>query len=114
MKAAMGTIPSKAEVNQGAERLHHMPQLDALRAFAITVESVRGIIGWLLSYTFNLHAAKQGWPEGSVAHLWSLSVEEQFYVLWPWIVLYLPRRWLVPAVITVASVGPLFRWAYIL
>ncbi|MEM9825831.1 MAG: acyltransferase [Planctomycetota bacterium] len=26
-------------------------------------------------------------------HLWSLAIEEHFYLLWPWIVLFLPQRW---------------------
>jgi peptidoglycan/LPS O-acetylase OafA/YrhL len=28
-------------------------------------------------------------------HFWSLAVEEQFYLVWPWVVLATPSRWLV-------------------
>ena len=31
------------------------------------------------------------------SHLWTLSVEEQFYLAWPWVILLVPRRYL-PAV----------------
>ncbi|WP_285114054.1 acyltransferase [Leifsonia sp. fls2-241-R2A-40a] len=37
-------------------------------------------------------------------HLWSLAIEEQFYLLWPALLLLLPKRWLVLAV-TTAGVG---------
>ena len=47
------------------------------------VEPARRIVWWLLSYTFNIHMARRGWFEPNVAHFWSLSVEEQFYVAWP-------------------------------
>jgi peptidoglycan/LPS O-acetylase OafA/YrhL len=32
-------------------------------------------------------------------HLWSLGIEEQFYLAWPWVLCLLPRRWLMPAII---------------
>jgi len=45
-------------------------------------------------------------PQGSYAHLghlWTLCIEEQFYLFWPWLALLLPRRFL-PSV-TLGLVG---------
>ncbi len=83
-------------------------------AYAINLDPARGIIGWLLTYTLNIHMAQQGWYEAHFAHFWSLAVEEQFYLCWPWLILFLPRKWLLPAILAVVSVGPLYRWSYVL
>ena len=36
------------------------------------------------------------------AHLWSLAIEEQFYLLWPVVLIVTPRRWLAPLTATAA------------
>ncbi|MGH2416193.1 MAG: acyltransferase family protein, partial [Microcystaceae cyanobacterium] len=47
----------------------------------------------------------------SVSHFWSLAVEEQFYLLLPWLILFLPKKSLLPTIIILILVGPLFRLA---
>lgn len=49
---------------------------------------------WL--YTTNLSIAwANEWQFGALDHFWSLAIEEQFYLLWPVIVLFLSRQRLV-------------------
>jgi peptidoglycan/LPS O-acetylase OafA/YrhL len=43
------------------------------------------------------------------AHFWTLSVEEQFYLGWFFVVVVAPRRWLVPAILACIAVGPIYR-----
>jgi peptidoglycan/LPS O-acetylase OafA/YrhL len=80
-------------------------------AATIDLGDVRDTIFWHLAYMSNyLFAARQYW--GSVtAHFWSLSVEEQFYILWPALILFAPRQLLLKLVISAIAIGPIFRLA---
>lgn len=77
--------------------------------------AVLGIAGfrkpllWHLTYSTNLYNAITGQWAGVTAHLWTLAVEEQFYLFWPWVILFLPRSRLLPLVGAIAFSGPLFR-----
>jgi len=62
--------------------------------FVLKIEPVRETFAWHIFYLSNLYMAKIGSYPGSVSHLWSLAIEEQFYLFWPWIILLLPRKFL--------------------
>lgn len=82
--------------------------------FLLHNQGVRASFGWHLAYLTNvklsLDAARNLYPDWSVGHFWSLAVEEQFYLVWPWVVLFLSRRNLVRAVVLLACAGPAFRF----
>lgn len=60
-----------------------------------------------LTYTMNYHEARR-W---SLGHLWSLAVEEQFYLLWPLILLTLGQLRSVRFLIVLVAVAPFLRLA---
>ncbi len=47
-------------------------------------------------------------PDGA-GPFWSLGVEEQFYLVWPWLVLWLSRKWVAYVAIAVIVVEPIVR-----
>lgn len=63
---------------------------------------------WHLFYLSNV-AGASGMNLGYTTHFWSLSVEEQFYLLWPAVILFAPRRWLSVVIWSVIAMGPLWR-----
>lgn len=80
----------------------------ALASLALSLAP--GVLLSLWTYTFNLYGAVAGGLSGSlVSHFWSLAVEEQFYLLWPWVVLCLPRRGVLVAIGLALVVAPLSR-----
>ncbi|HSW21884.1 MAG TPA: acyltransferase [Burkholderiaceae bacterium] len=69
---------------------------------------------YLLSFTFNWHMIVGFWP-GHVdwapfGHLWTLSVEQQFYLLFPLLVLLVPVRMQTATMLALVVAGPLMRW----
>jgi peptidoglycan/LPS O-acetylase OafA/YrhL len=68
------------------------------------VRPVPETLGWTLSYAANFYFFLRGGWNGPISHFWSLAVEEQFYLVWPWVMLFVPARWLKATVIgTVAA-----------
>jgi peptidoglycan/LPS O-acetylase OafA/YrhL len=64
---------------------------------------------WIFTGTVNwLIAWQNEWPL-AISHLWSVCVQEQFYLFWPMLILFLPRKWILPAIVTVALGGIAFR-----
>ena len=58
-------------------------------------QSTAGLLGSALSFTFNWYEGRTGWAPAGWDVLWSLSIEEAFYLGFPLLCIWLPRRLLV-------------------
>jgi peptidoglycan/LPS O-acetylase OafA/YrhL len=85
-----------------------------LRGYSQQMNTSLANQGWLWTYATNiLIAIRQDWSTAvpGANHLWSLAVEEQFYALWPAVVLLSTRRRLIVTCLVLIAAAPLIRTA---
>jgi peptidoglycan/LPS O-acetylase OafA/YrhL len=60
----------------------------------------------------NFHMAQlPNYPDGT-AHYWTLAIQQQFYLLWPLVIFFTPRRLLAPMMLFTAAIAPFSRWYF--
>lgn len=65
---------------------------------------------YLLTYTLNYCKVSPAFvPSTLYGHLWSLAIEEQFYLAWPLLLYFLPSRWIPRVLVTMLLVCPVLR-----
>jgi peptidoglycan/LPS O-acetylase OafA/YrhL len=69
---------------------------------------------WHVLFASNFYIAKLGYWPPDVSHLWSLSVQEQFYLLWPVLILLTPRRWFLALLVIMVTMAFGYRLGCIL
>lgn len=77
--------------------------------FILNFENIREIILWFVFYISNyLMYIKMDWT-GAMSHFWTLAVEEQFYLFWPLIILFTPKKYLLKIIFLFILTGIFFR-----
>ncbi len=103
----------------GAYHIRRFLRLAPALYLMIAIGCVMGLdyfwdgLGWHLAFLTNFYTLIHNeWP-GAVSHLWSLSLQEQFYVVWPLVILLVPRRYLPWALLGIMASAFAFRfWAF--
>lgn len=81
-------------------RIFPLYYLTLLALWFLDVPAVREKMIWLVTYTTNVYMAAQATWIGSSDHLWSLAVEEQYYLFFPFLLFFIPQKrtgWIFPA-----------------
>lgn len=80
-----------------------------LGAALLNIAHARDTFWWHAAFLTNHYIGQTGiWPQ-LLSHFWTLAVEQQFYLVWPWLLLGLPRQtlpWLFGLLIVA---GPFMR-----
>lgn len=74
----------------------------------LAFDIIKPALPYYLTYTSNLYFSFHPW-DNTASHFWSLAVEEQFYLVWPWVIIFLPKQYLLRAIVFTISIAPLFR-----
>jgi peptidoglycan/LPS O-acetylase OafA/YrhL len=83
-------------------------------AALVDVGYVRNTFFWHLTYLTNIYISIKGITLGAITHFWSLAVEEQFYLIWPWVVIFTPKKQLLGVILVFIVTGPCFRMISVL
>lgn len=76
-----------------ALRIFPIYYLLVLALYIINYPDIRNYIGYHLSYTTNILCYRTNqW--NLFSHVWTLCIEEQFYLLWPWLIIFVQERYL--------------------
>ena len=78
-------------------------------AYALNVPFMRQSLPWHLAYLSNVWMALKGSWVAWISPLWSLAVEEQFYIVWPFLILWVRRSWLPGVIGAGIAAGPIWR-----
>jgi peptidoglycan/LPS O-acetylase OafA/YrhL len=66
---------------------------------------------YAMTHTYNIAVGvEESQRNFFFTHLWSLNVEEQFYLLWPLLIYFTPRALLPRVLVGFLLLGPILRW----
>jgi peptidoglycan/LPS O-acetylase OafA/YrhL len=75
-----------------------------------TDTNIKSAFLYFLTYTSNFYFFQiQHW-DGMISHLWTLAVEEQFYLIWPWLMLLVNKKYLLHIILGFITIGVVSQW----
>lgn len=77
--------------------------------FIFNISNFKELWPWLISYSPNIYIMLKGQWLGTWDHLWSLAVEEQYYLIFPYFILFFNKKKHVNFLFVMISIGLLSR-----
>lgn len=117
-------LRSKDKITQGADvkkafvtfyirrslRIFPVYYVLLLVLFVFNVAAVRESFWWHFFYGSNFFFWSKGAFGGELSHFWSLAVEEQFYLIWPAVIIFIRQKYIPHALIVGVVVALFFRY----
>lgn len=69
---------------------------------------------WHATFLSNFKIVQLGYWPGTTAHFWSLALQEQFYLLWPFVVFFVPAKYFPCALALMVAIAVGFRASVIM
>src|ERR1700758_348063 len=77
--------------------------------YIISFGNTREIFPWLVTFTSNIYQSIHNVYVGDFNHFWSLAVEEQFYMFWPWLIIFVPIKHTEKLIISLIAISVLTK-----
>lgn len=90
-------------------RIFPIYYLSLVILYILGENSVREFWPWLATYTTNIYIAVNESYMGSAGHLWSLAVEEQVYLFFPFLLFFVPKKRLLVVFGVLGSLSVILR-----
>ena len=75
-----------------------------------TGTNIQSAFLYFVTYNSNFYFFNSQHWDGMVSHLWSLAVEEQFYLIWPWMILFANKKYFLQIISIFIFIGVLSQY----
>lgn len=87
--------------------------LTVLLMYIINYQQARALTPWLLTYTSNIYQSLNNCYVGGFTHFWSLAVEEQFYLFWPLLILFVTKEKILKVIVITIVLSLFSRFIFV-
>jgi peptidoglycan/LPS O-acetylase OafA/YrhL len=91
-------------------RIFPIYYLTLIVLYLINSEMAVKYLPWLATYTINIKMALDNTYVGNISHFWSLAVEEQFYLGWAFLIIFIPRKYTLRMIIATIIISISYKY----